>query len=229
MAGISLAEHLRDRLHTRTVAGLPDDITDVAWLPEESPRLPTDGWCPAYRCRGELRVDGDRYIPSIIYEGADDRPATVALPGAEGLAGRWLALADLLDDPSARARLWNIVTERPDYTAPAVARTAPGRWTCHLPAKTAQRLADLGRNLALPLGITVEGEDAVAEVTLDLAAADDTAKRLIETDRLLTAAAQPGADRTAVPQTSAAWQRAWRLGFPGLVYALREREDFGHG
>lgn len=230
LAGAGLAEYLRHRLQTRSVAGLPEDITDVAWLPEESPRLPEDGWCPAFRCRGELRLDGDRHIPSISYGGGNGRqPVTLTLPGAEGLAERWLEVANLLDDPAARARAWTTVMKRDEHNAPAADRTAPGRWSCHISGEAARHLVDLGRNLALPLGVTIEDEDAAAAVTLDLAAADETARRLIETDRLLTAASEPGADAALVPRTPALWQRAWQLGFPGLVYVLREREDFGHG
>ncbi|MEV0895689.1 hypothetical protein [Actinoplanes sp. NPDC049802] len=230
LAGAGFAEYLQARLQAGSIAGLSDDVTDVAWLPGESPRLPEDGRCPAYRCRGELRRDASgRYIPSITYGGAGQQPATVALPGAKGLAERWLTVANLLDAPDARTHLWNTVMGCDGYPVPAADRTAPGRWICSVPAEAAQRLADQGRNLALPLGVTITDEDAMVEATLELAAADDAARRLIAFDRLLTAAAQPRAHPVDVPRTPAAWQRAWRLGYPGLVYALREAEDFRHG
>ncbi|MFC6017687.1 hypothetical protein ACFP2T_15905 [Plantactinospora solaniradicis] len=229
LAGTRLADHLSARLRDGTLAGAPDDLTGVAQLPAESPPIGPDGWCPVYRCRGELRRDGDRYRPAVTLPGEGKRdPVTVELPGAHGLAGRWLALVDAFGDPATRARAWDRLLGWHERTAPRAERTGPGRWSCWLSPTAARRLADRGRNLALPLGMAIRGEDAVVEVAIDLRGADPTATEMIRTDELLTAAAQPGADPAPVPRTRAMRERAWRLGFPGLVYALREAEDFGY-
>lgn len=227
LAGTRLADHLSARLRAGTLAGAGDDLTGVAQLAAESPPIGRDGWCPVYRCRGELRVDGDRYRPVITLPGEGKRdPVTVELRGANGLAGRWLALVDAFGDPATRARAWDGLLGWHERTAPHAERTGPGRWSCRLSPAAARRLADRGRNLALPLGLAIRGEDAVVEVAIDLLGADPTATELIRTDEVITAAAQPGADPTAVPPTRAIRERVWRLGFPGLVYALREAEDF---
>ncbi|MFG1951910.1 hypothetical protein [Micromonospora sp. NPDC048830] len=229
MAGRKLADYLRARLAEGTVAGAGRDVTAVAQLDVESPPVGRDGWCPVYRCRAELRQDGDRYVPVLWFPGKGDKePTALELPGADGLVGRWRALLDALADRGERARAWDELLGWRQHVAPRAERTGPARWTCRLTLPAARRLADRGRNLALPLGLAVQGEDAVVEVVLDLAGADPEAGELVATDHLLTAAAQPGADASAVPRTASMWERAWQLGFHNLVYALREAEDFGY-
>lgn len=228
LVGTSFAAYLRVRLQSRTVSGIGEDIVDVGQLAAESPMIP-NGLCPVYRCQGELRQEGERYLPVVkLSSGGNSEPVALALPGADGLARKWLGLADAVDDPAVRARAWAVVTGRNTHTAPRAERTAPARWTCGLSADDARHLAAQGQNLALPIGIAIHDEDAVIEVTIDIAGTDQEADFLIDTDRSLTAAAAPGADTSAVPRTRVAWERAWRLGFPGLAYTLREAEDFGH-
>ncbi|WP_117213332.1 hypothetical protein [Allorhizocola rhizosphaerae] len=229
LVGTSLAAYLRTRLQDRTVAGIGDDIVEVGQLAAESPPMIPNGLCPVYRCQGELRAEGERYLPVITLPGnGNNEPVSLVLTGADGLARHWLALADTISDPAVLARAWAVVTGRNTHTAPRAQRTAPARWTCRLSAADASHLAGRGRNLALPVGIAIHEEDAVIEVTIDIAGADQAADALIDTDRMLTAAAAPGVDTSAVPRTRAAWQRAWQLGFPGLAYALREAEDFSY-
>jgi hypothetical protein len=224
----NLADYLRARLRERTVAGAGDDITDVAQLATESPRLTRNGWCPVYRCQGEIRHDGDRYLPVISLSGnGGGEPVRLELPGADGLAKRWLALADTVGAPNGWARAWRTIAGPDDGATPRVERTGPSRWTCRLAGAEARRLAGHGRNLALPIGLAIQDEDTAIETTIDLTGDDREADQFVDTDRILTAAAEPGADISAVPRTRAAWERAWRLGFPSLVYALREAEDFG--
>ncbi|HEX6683442.1 MAG TPA: hypothetical protein VF062_11630 [Candidatus Limnocylindrales bacterium] len=229
LAGITFAAYLRTRLQDRTIAEIGDDIVDVGHLAAESPPMIPNGLCPVYRCQGELRADGERYLPVVTLPGSGNNdPVPLALTGADGLARHWLALADTISDPAVLARAWAVVTGRNTHTAPYVQRIAPARWTCRLSAADASHLAGRDRNLALPVGIAVRDDDAVIEVTIDIAGADQAAGILIDTDRMLTAAAAPGADTSAVPRSRAAWQRAWQLGFPGLAYALREAEDFSY-
>jgi hypothetical protein len=79
------------------------------------------------------------------------------------------------------------------------------------------------------LGLEVREEDLVAEVCIELAAGDAAAAELIDLDRLLTDAAEPGAGTGVVPRTVTVRERAWQLGFHSLVYTLRETEDFSYG
>ncbi|MEO3926090.1 hypothetical protein ABGB07_19800 [Micromonosporaceae bacterium B7E4] len=227
LAGSTLVDELRARLAAGTVAGVGEETTEVAPPATESPVISRNGWCPVYRCRGELRVDGDRYRPVLTLPGDGKRdPVSLDLPGAVGLAEHWLGLVDALQDPATRARAWDGLLGWTQRVAPRTDRTGPGRWRCAISGAIARRLADQGRNLALPLGLAARGEDAVVEVAIDLVGADRTAEALIEVDRRITAAAEPGADVTALPSSPELRDRAWRLGFPGLVYALREPEDF---
>lgn len=229
LAGTTLADYLRMRLQDRTVRGIGDDIVDVGQLAAESPPLVPNGLCPVYQCQGELRIDGDQYLPVLTLPGnGKNEPVPVVLPGADGLAGRWLALVDAIGDPAVRARAWGVVTGRNTGTAPRAQRAAPARWTCWVSTDDAHHIASQGRNLALPIGITVRDEEAVAEVTIDLTGAGRAAEMMIDTDRVLTAAAAPGADTSAVPRIRTAWERAWQLGFPGLAYTLREAEDLSY-
>jgi hypothetical protein len=229
LVGTTFAAYLRTRLHDHTVAGVGDDIVDVGQLAVESPPMIPNGLCPVFRCQGELRADGERYLPVVTLPGSgNNEPVPLALTGADGLARHWLALADTIRDPAMLARAWAVITGRNALTAPRTQRTAPARWTCWLSTVDASHLASRGRNLALPVGIAIRDEDAVIEVTIDIAGADQAAEALIDTDRALTAAAAPGAGSRAVPRNRATWERAWQLGFPGLVYALREAEDFSY-
>ncbi|MEQ4303953.1 hypothetical protein ABNF97_21650 [Plantactinospora sp. B6F1] len=229
LAGRTLADELRARLAAGTVAGVDEETTGVAESATGSPMISRNGWCPVYRCRGELRVDGDRYRPVLTLpgEGKHD-PVRLDLPGASRLAENWLGLADALHDPATRARAWDALLGGSQRVAPQAERIGPGRWRCWISGALARRLADRGRNLALPLGLAARGEDAVVELAIDLVGADRTAETLIEVDRRITAAAGPGADIAALPSSPELRDRAWRLGFPGLVYALREAEDFGY-
>ncbi|MDW5330306.1 hypothetical protein [Plantactinospora sp. KLBMP9567] len=227
LAGSTLADELRARLAAGTVAGVDEETTDVSESATGSPVVSGTGWCPVYRCRGELRVDGDRYRPVLTLPGDGKRdPVSLELPGATRLAEYWLGLIDALYDPAVRARAWDALLGGTQRMAPRTERTGPVRWRCWISGALARRLADRGRNLALPLGLAARGEDAVVEVAIDLVGADRTAETLIEVDRRITAAAEPGADTTALPSSPELRDRAWRLGFPGLVYALREAEDF---
>jgi hypothetical protein len=227
LAGSTLVAELRARLAAGTVAGVGEETTEVAEPATESPVISRNGWCPVYRCRGELRVDGDRYRPVLTLPGDGKQdPVSLDLPGAVGLAEHWLGLVDALQDPATRARAWDGLLGWTQRVAPRTDRTGPGRWRCSISGAIARRLVDQGRNLALPLGLAARGEDAVVEVAIDLVGADRTAETLIEVDRRITAAAEPGADVTTLPGGPELRDRAWRLGFPGLVYALREAEDF---
>ncbi|WP_089154651.1 hypothetical protein [Micromonospora sp. NBS 11-29] len=227
LAAGTLADELRARLVAGTLAGVDREVTEVPESPSGSPPISRDGWCPAYRCRGELRVDGDRHRPVLTLPGNGKRdPVDLELPGADGLAAYWLGLFDALLDPATRARAWDVLLGWTQRISPRTDRTGPGRWRCSISGTIARRLADQGRNLALPLGLAARGDEAVVEVAIDLVGADRTAEALIEVDRRLTAAAEPGADVTVLPDSAELRDRAWRLGFPGLVYALREAKDF---
>jgi hypothetical protein len=229
--GLSLEDHLRARLREGTVAGVDGSVTDVAVVAGQTHPLGRNGWCPSYRCRATLRLDGDQYVPTITLTGRRskaDKELTVTLSGAKGLTGSWLALLDALVDPRLRARIWNTITSRPLHVAPRAERVGPGRWTCWIGADVARDVAERDRNLALPIGIEVRNEQARAELSISLAGADPAAEQLIGLDQALTRAAQPGADHTSVPRTADVRDRAWRLGYHRLVYALREAEDFYH-
>jgi len=230
LRGRRLAEHLTQRLAEGTVAGVGEDVTGVAVLDGESPPIDSNGWCPVYRCEGSLHLDGDRYVPKVLLTGAGGRePVAAQLPGADGLTARWREVADILGQTPSRAQAWNLLTGRPEYTAPRAERINLGRWRCFVGGGDARRLADRGRNLAAPLGLAVREEDLVAEVSIELVAGDSTAADLIALDCTLSAAAEPGADTDAVPRTRAVRDRAWQLGFHGLAYTLREAEDFAYG
>ncbi|MDG4752632.1 hypothetical protein O7630_16945 [Micromonospora sp. WMMD718] len=227
LATSTLADELRARLGAGTLAGVDQETTGVPESAVESPVISTNGWCPVYRCRGELRADGDRHRPVLILPGTAKRdPVSLELPGAAGLAEHWLGLLDALHDPAIRARAWDGLLGWTKRIALRMERSGPCRWRCSISGPIARRLTEQGRNLALPLGLAARDDDAVIEVAIDLVGADPTAEALIEVDRRLTAAAEPGADITALPRSSELRDRAWRLGFPGLVYALRETEDF---
>ncbi|GIJ27013.1 hypothetical protein Vqi01_21750 [Micromonospora qiuiae] len=227
LAGSTLADELRRRLAAGTLAGVDGEITEVAEVTNGSPVISRNGWCPVHRCRGELRADDDGYRPVLTLPGDGRRdPVSIELPGAVGLVRHWLGLVDALHDPATRARAWDGLLGWTKRVAPRAERTGPGRWRCWISGAAARRLADLGRNLSLPLGLLARGEDALIEIMIDLVGADRTAEELIDVDRRITAAAAPGADLTALPNNPELRHRAWRLGFPGLVYALRETEDF---
>jgi hypothetical protein len=227
--GLSLEDHLRARLREGTVAGTDGSVTGMATVPDQTHPLGRNGWCPSYRCRATLRLDGAQYTPTITLTGRRnkaDKELTVTLSGANGLARSWLALMDAPVDPRLRARLWSTIIGQPPQVAPRAERTGPGRWTCWIGADAARHVAERDRNLAVPMGIEVRDEQARAELSISLAGADRAAEQMIELDQALTRAVQPGADHTGVPRTADVRDRAWRLGYHRLVYALREAEDF---
>ncbi|NUR95268.1 MAG: hypothetical protein HOV67_08425 [Kribbellaceae bacterium] len=229
LRGTSLAAFLRERLRNRTVAGIGDDVLDVGQPDAESPPLIPDGLCPVYRCQGELRADGNRYVPVVILPGSrNNEPVLLTLTDADELARRWLALADTLGDSATMARAWAVVAGHNTATVPSVQRTSSARWTWWLSTTEATGLTERGRNLALPIGIAIRNDDTVLESIIDLAGADQAAEAMIDLDRALTAAAAPGADTSAVPRNHTAWRRAWQLGFLSLAYTLRETEDFSY-
>lgn len=231
LRGRSLADLLNERLRARAVPGAGDDIISVAQLPAESPTLDHNGLCPVYRCKGELRRDGDRYIPVATIAGRNGKPpVTIELSGADGLARQWLATVDALTEPDARSAAWTVLTGHPPDAPPRVEPFSPGRWRCWISGTDAARIAGHGRNLSLPLGLRAQSEEGItADIGVTVEPADTEASRLLDLDRTLTAAVQPGADTGAVPPTLEARERAWQLGFHTLVYALREAEDFAYG
>ncbi|MFG1675100.1 hypothetical protein [Micromonospora sp. NPDC049282] len=227
LATRTLGDELRARLVAGTLAGVDQETTEVPESAAESSEISRHGWCRVYRCRGELRLDGDHLRPVLTLPGNDrNDPVSLDLPGAAGLAASWLGLVDALDDPAVRAGAWDGLLGWSERVALRMERTGPARWRCAISGRIARRLAEQGRNLALPLGLVARSEDAVIEMAIDLVDADRTAEALIEVDRRLTAAAEPGADASVLPDSPELRDRAWRLGFPGLVYALREAEDF---
>ncbi|SNT48137.1 hypothetical protein SAMN05421812_10764 [Asanoa hainanensis] len=227
LASSTLTDELRARLAAGTVAGIGEENTWVKELAARPLKISDDGWCPVYRCRGELWTDGDQYRPALTLPGAGSRdPVSLGLPGATGLAEYWMGLVNALDDPATQARAWDSLLGRPERLAPQTERTGPGRWRSRISGAIAVRLAELGRNLALPLGLTGSCEDAVVAVAIELVGGDRTAEALIQMDRRITAASEPGADVIDLPNSPELRDRAWRLGFPGLVYALRQAEDF---
>jgi hypothetical protein len=224
-----LDDYVAERLRNGGVAGA--DITGVGAFDGEAPVISPDGWCPVFRGEGTLRgAADDEVVPHLQVTGPrGDDPLDLRLAGADGLAGHWRRAAGVLADPVDRARAWNELTGRRAYTAPPAERLDLHRWRCRIGGDDARRLAGQGTNLAGPLGLTLTEEDLIAELAIELAAADPAAESVIALDRTLTAAAEPGADPAAVPPGAAVRDRAWQLGFYELVYTLRAAEDFAYG
>lgn len=232
LRGRTLAHLLTERLAgPGGVPGLGGDITGVFEQSGPSPTVDVDGLCQVYRGAAVLRID-DRgtFVPVLTLDGGGrKRTVEARLPGADGLARRWLEPVDALDTAAVRARAWHEATGGGEWVAPRVDRVHTGRWRCWIDGADAQRLAAHPRNLSLPLGVEVRGDECIAEVAFELTAADGAAAAAIDLDRLLSAAAQPGTELAGVPRTEAARARAWQLGLHALVYSLREAEDFAYG
>jgi hypothetical protein len=225
----TLADVLDERLARHAVPGCGEDTVGVAQLPAESPLVDLNGLCPVYQCTGALRRDGDQYTPIATFPGRNGRPGvTLELRGADRLARQWLAAADILAGSIERAAAWTVLTGHSPDPPPRAESLTAGQWRCWIGGADAARIAGLGRNLALPLGLRAQTEEGVtADIAIYLEPADAKASRLTDLDRTLTAAQRAG-DASAVPPTLEARDRAWRLGFHTLVYALREAEDFAY-
>jgi hypothetical protein len=233
LRGRTLADVLTDRLAAAggadPVPGLGADITGVAPQPGPAPAIDSDGWCPVFRVSAEVRTDGPgEPVPVLTLPGTGERTVTAPLPGATGLVRDWLEPVDELGTTAARAQLWNEVTGSRDWVAPRAERVAPDRWRCWAKDTDAARVADRPHNLAVPVGVEIQAAEVVIRVGIELAPADQAATARIALDHALSTAAQPCADLREVPSDGAARERAWRLGFHRLVYALREREDFAY-
>ncbi|BCL13141.1 hypothetical protein [Micromonospora sagamiensis] len=223
-----LAGLLEERLAARTVHGVGQDVLRPAESGDGTTPVAVDGLCPAYRCAGALRLDGDRPVPVVSIVGERGDPVVAELDGADGLARYWTGTVADLTDRDLRLRLWRQVSGADQGRLPHIEPVEIGRWRCTISGADAALLAERGRNLALPLAVTATAPDLVAELTLDLAPGDSRAESLVALDRSLTSAAGGDGDPASLPRTPAVRDRAWRLGFHPMVYALREAEDFSY-
>ncbi|OZV84551.1 hypothetical protein CA850_01490 [Micromonospora echinospora] len=223
-----LTELLGERLAARTVHGVGQDLLRPDDPGPGTTPVDVDGVCPAYRCAGALRLDGDRPVPVVTIPGERGDPVVAELTGADGLARYWIDTVANLTYRDVQARLWREVTGRNHVRLPHVEQVGLGRWRYTIDGSNAELLAGQGRNLALPLAVTATATDLVAELTIDLAPGDSQAKALVALDRSLTSVAEDDGDPARLPNTPAVRDRAWQLGFQPIVYALREAEDFSH-
>ncbi|MFF5113594.1 hypothetical protein [Streptosporangium sp. NPDC000509] len=215
------------------------------------PVLP--GLCPAYRCSAVVRTDPDAgHVADVTLTGSRRRSGkdgeqvevSVRLDGADGLLGRWLALADHLGDPVAQRAAWRelgLVPER-DGPPPRMRRRGPSAWELLLEGETARMIGDRGRMLAEPMGLAVQGEEAVAEVSCWFFPADDDARLLFARDDVVTsvmsahdpagelerACAEAGRRYGTTLDEESVRERIWALGHYALAYELRRRKDFAY-
>jgi len=182
--------------------------------------------------------------------GSDQANGSVEVPiqltGAEHLISNWLALAAGLADPATQREAWQEIcpgnTEQPFRGA---RRRGPMEWEFPLSEQAALALARERRPLDHPIGLTLENDEAAVQLVSWLVPDDDKARVLFARDqavgKLLTAA-HPVAELATVCERTAASlgvsadqlppqdirDRAWKLAYYRLAYALRESEDFSY-
>jgi hypothetical protein len=221
------------------------------------------GVCPAYRCHAEVRrgPTGEYAVRAVVHGESkrrgrssgsgdpQDGPAEVEmdLTGAVGLVESWLELANALEDTVTLRAAWRELGLPPTSRErePITRRKSPSEWELLLPGAAAHAIAEQCRALTQPVGLAIEGEEAVVELLCRFAPGDEEARALFArdvaaatllasgtpADALDPACHEPGADLTATTRylsPEAVRERIWQLGYYRLAYALREREDFPH-
>lgn len=264
--------YLGGRLREGTVAGPGGDLAAVREGEDDPPLLAPKGRrktgkqeaepagvCPAYRCRAEVRLARTgRYEVHAVVQGrraakrsnGDQQDETaeveVDLTGADGLVESWLDLIRVLDDPSTLRAAWRAIGPPSAYDGePLAHRTSPAECEFSLSGAAAQAIAEQGRPLTQPVGLAIEGEEAVVELLCRFTPADETARGLFARDTAVAALLGSEAPverldavcqdaRAALPPSTPALspaavrERIWELGYYRLAYTLREHEDFTH-
>jgi len=250
MRGLTRGTLLRHRVQARQVAGLPDDIVDIADPPDD-PLL--DDTCPTYRCRGRLRQRPGRVTARVdVYGDGNDRHEPIPLSGAEGLIYYWLAQADLPATPEVASLAWTATAgDAPTVdqaSPPDLVRTGSTRWTFRLDEAAAHDAVGRGRRLAQPGGVRITDPDGTTktEVTVDFEPVDQPAAAVFVVEEavqdLLDIVAPTSADVSAaivkacashgLPAEAVAEDdvrdRLWQHGHYLLIYRLRDAEDFSY-
>jgi hypothetical protein len=181
--------------------------------------------------------------------GAATAEVEIELDGVRKLVEGWLELADALEDPQLLRTAWRELGPpstghgRPPLTT--AQRRGPAEWDLHVSGAAAQEICAEGRPLTKPMGLAVQGEEAVVELVCRFFPCDNEARALFLRDEAiaqLLASERPARQYADVLRQAAAaipahgslfaakavLDRIWRLGYYQLVYDLRERMDFAY-
>lgn len=264
LASARRAEYLGERVRAGTATGLGAEIVDVPAPVVDTPLYTTAGrpgeppTCPAFRCRAQVRrsPSGGHHVDAVLVgrarHGAQRDDGTrveveADLSGARALTKGWLKLTEALGGREVQQDVWRVLgppsTGRGRPALSRVSRRGPVEWNLHIDGAVATALCADGRSLTEPMGLAVEGEEAVVEVVCWFTPDDDLARGLFAREelvhRLLSApdpvgvfasACREAADRlpAAAPILAphAVRERLWQLRHYQLVYLLRGIEDF---
>lgn len=228
-----LRDLLRERIQSRHVADLPDDIVDVG-----ASDVTVPGACPVYRCRGHVRAAGEDATLVLEVISPSGKKQNCVISGAAGQAELWAALAARA---SEAAETWGS-----GGTVNASSQ-APTRWSFILDGLAAVDAVRASIAVSRPTGLSIAAApDCVVAVGVTFQPADEDARwvfaldqavhEVIETehsslrpDAVRAAAARArrehGLPDEAVPDAQVE-QRLWDDGHFRHVYALREALDF---
>jgi hypothetical protein len=228
LVGMETAAFLDARISTRTVLGLPDWVYKAE--PDDAATLPET--CPAYRCSGYLKGDGDARALKLVDAVRPERTQPLRLTGVTGLTG-WLAR-------QARS-LDGALTQWGEEAVVAV--PAGPEWTFPVSGTAARRMMDGGLPVTRPLGVSVRDEEATVMIAARLEPADDAARAAFALDRAVGALLAEPLDQLAPPAMAAAIAAAtlafghelsaadvrgelWRRRQFFRLYVLRAADDF---
>jgi hypothetical protein len=195
--------------------------------------------CPAYRCRGRLRTNGEGPVLALVDAAKPDKTQQCRFTAlATGLTGWLTAQAESLDGALAQ---WGEPSVRPERSA---TDGAVG-WTFRVAGGQARRIMDSDLPLSRPLGLAVHDEEATLRVGVRLQPADDAGRAVFALDHavnvvlavplerlgpeVLTAALAAAATTFDTEPTGAEVRgELWRRRQFYRVYALRAADDFAY-
>ena len=199
-----------------------------------------DGLCPVYRCTARV-IDGSAVRLSI-----GENVSSIELTGVDRLVAAWSGADRAMTERPLSAWRALVADRKATGTPPQLRPVGPAQWELAVTGKHADLLAAVGRNLAVPVGLAIETDDVIVEVSVRAAAVDDGAAAAIGVDAAIAGAVTAGSAAGVVHERlaglagqlppgvakrlapAAVLDRAWRLGHYPLAYALRAAEDFDY-
>lgn len=251
LTGRNRLDYFRRRLEQGSIAGLPEEVTDVEMSGRDEP-FPE--LCPCYMGEGPIRRVGSELkfplrifgLPKKDTESGSNPCCKIEAHGASGLVERVLGTMQKLGTPEA---LQGIAAAAGAGTRSEFLRQAgPSEWVLILDGPSAAEAAET-RLITEPVGVEFSTDEIVLELMVRFAPGDDAAAAIFQADRIVgrlaaseegfaaaglntavlaDAGETNGADVVVPAVVENVKNRMWQLGYFHWIYVIREATDFGY-
>jgi hypothetical protein len=252
VAGSGRLALLRERILKRRIINLPENVVELSDFKTDTK---IENLCPAYACRGELRLRDKRQTLRFWLTGFDkkNKEAEYELEfmDAPGLAKLWADTANSLAEPTVQESVLESIREYFGFAAgiaPELRQRGPSRYTAVLTKAAAESLPKRF-SLIAPFGLTFRRPEWWTELEISFEPDTKAAAVLFATDKAVALLSQSmcmdensietaireavgtydlGSEHSGLVTTESVLDRLWVMGRFHIIYSGRAATDFNY-